>query len=181
MTVGAAAPPRAPSRRMSGGRPGPGGRRPSRVESSHLDREMRKAVTAVTAIRILYIIFAVFTGGLGLITLVGASAVGLLGHPIILLSLAIVFGVTALYVIGAILIQKQPMVWSTLIAILQTLGALGGMRDGFTLADFITIAIAVGCWIAVVVISSAKKTFDRYKDPGGRRRGGPAPRRARRR
>jgi len=149
---------------------------------------MKRAVTAVLVVRILYIIGAVLMGGLSLFALIGFSAAGVIGHPIILAILALLFGLTTLYILGAILIHAQPMLWSILIAALQTLSALSGMRDGFSLADVISVAIAAGCWIAVAMISSAKKTFDRYGGyPGrgparsGRRRGGPAPRRARRR
>ena len=187
MMVGEARP-HAPRRRTAGGRAGPAGRRQSHAEKSHLNREMKRAITAVLGIRILYIFFAVLTGLLAVFVLIKFRAAGVVGQPLALAILALLFGLTALYVVGAILIHAQPMLWSILIAVLQTIGALNGLTDGFSGPDLVTIGSAAGCWIAVAVISSAKKTFDRYGGMGGGRsavagrgRGRAATRRTRRR
>ena len=151
-------------------REGPGGRgeRGSPPSRGRPSREQVRARTAISVVQVLYIVFAVLSGIGSAFLFAGFSALGLLGEPLVILVLALMFGKTVLYIVGALKIRSNPMLWAILIAALQTLGALNALRNPLNLWGIVDIAVAVACWVAVAAISSAGRTLHRNSEEGRR-------------
>jgi hypothetical protein len=107
---------------------------------------------AVMAARALYTLFAVLSVFPAVITLLMFAAIGDITHPLALLFSGALFGITGLYVLAAVLVPVQPRLWSIFVAVVQTLGVVILLRDGFDAADLVSIVSAAVCWGLVVAI-----------------------------
>ena len=143
----------------------PLGRPDDSVDRRLASRELGRANRAIQAVRTFLIVLAVINGIVGVALLHFAGEVWESERSAYWIEGLVRAGLTCVLVVGAVRIRRQPIVWTTVAAVLQSLGVgVAMLAGGGSIGIAFGIVFALGCWAALGAVRRAAPLIEEYGD-----------------
>lgn len=124
--------------------------------------ELNKAKESIRAVRTLYWVGALLSGLLLGLLLLAFGSHGVGGTVFFVLGLTAL--IVGLYVAGAVRIFREPLLWSTLIASLETIQLAMSVIEGAFLSAAIRAVWALALWSVVARVTRVRRLIEKYPE-----------------